>query len=110
MCLLLAGLPTAVPGVTVNRLCASGLEAVGQAARGIRSGEISLAIACGVESMTRAPFVIGKSDAHFGRQQVLEDTTMGWRFVNPTLDARYGTETMPPHSRKRRFGLQDQPQ
>ena len=95
MCLLLAGLPAAVPGVTVNRLCASGLEAVGQAARGIRSGEISLAIAGGVESMTRAPFVIGKSDAPFGRHQVLEDTTMGWRFVNPALDALYGTETMP---------------
>jgi len=95
MSLLLAGLPHTVPGVTLNRLCASGLEAVGQAARAIRSGEMALAIAGGVESMTRAPFVMGKSDGAFGRGQKLEDTTMGWRFVNPALDAAYGTETMP---------------
>jgi 3-oxoadipyl-CoA thiolase len=95
MSLLLAGLPPSVPGVTLNRLCASGLEAVGQAARGVRTGELSLAIAGGVESMTRAPFVMGKADAPFGRSQKLEDTTMGWRFVNPALDAAYGTETMP---------------
>ncbi|AOH83299.1 beta-ketoadipyl CoA thiolase [Sphingomonas panacis] len=95
MSLLLAGLPHTVPGVTLNRLCASGLEAVGTAARAIRCGEIDLAIAGGVESMTRAPFVIGKIDAAFGRGQTLEDTTMGWRFVNPALDALYGTETMP---------------
>jgi 3-oxoadipyl-CoA thiolase len=95
MSLLLAGLPYGVPGVTLNRLCASGLEAVGAAARGIGNGEMHLALAGGVESMTRAPFVMGKSDAPFGRAQKLEDTTMGWRFVNPALDALYGTETMP---------------
>ncbi|KRB82414.1 beta-ketoadipyl CoA thiolase [Sphingomonas sp. Root710] len=95
MSLLLAGLPTSVPGLTLNRLCASGLEAVGAAARAIRTGEMALAVAGGVESMTRAPFVMGKADAAFGRAQKLEDTTMGWRFVNPTLDALYGTETMP---------------
>jgi 3-oxoadipyl-CoA thiolase len=95
MSLLLAGLPHTVPGVTLNRLCASGLEAVGEAARAIRGGEMALAIAGGVESMTRAPFVMGKSDGAFGRAQKLEDTTMGWRFVNPALDALYGTETMP---------------
>jgi 3-oxoadipyl-CoA thiolase len=95
MSLLLAGLPSSVPGVTLNRLCASGLEAVGQAARAIRLGEMDLAFAGGVESMTRAPFVMGKSDSAFGRAQKLEDTTMGWRFVNPALDALYGTETMP---------------
>jgi 3-oxoadipyl-CoA thiolase len=95
MSLLLAGLPYTVPGVTLNRLCASGLEAVGAAARAIRCGEIDLAIAGGVESMTRAPLVMGKAEAAFGRGQTLEDTTMGWRFVNPALDARYGTEAMP---------------
>src|SRR5437763_3237134 len=78
MSLLLAGLPPTVPGVTINRLCASGLEAVGQAARAVRTGEMALAIAGGVESMTRAPFVIGKSDQPFGRGQMIEDTTMGW--------------------------------
>jgi 3-oxoadipyl-CoA thiolase len=95
MSLLLAGLPASVPGVTLNRLCASGLEAVGQAARAIHTGEMELAIAGGVESMTRAPFVSGKADRAYGRGQQLEDTTMGWRFVNPALDARYGTESMP---------------
>jgi 3-oxoadipyl-CoA thiolase len=95
MSLLLAGLPHVVPGVTLNRLCASGLEAVGAAARAIRGDEMSLAIAGGVESMTRAPFVMGKADGAFGRNQTIEDTTMGWRFVNPALDALYGTETMP---------------
>lgn len=95
MSLLLAGLPHTVPGVTLNRLCASGLDAVGSAARAIRAGEIGLAIAGGVESMTRAPFVVGKADGAFGRGQTLEDTTMGWRFVNPLLEALYGTETMP---------------
>lgn len=95
MALLLAGLPASVPGVTLNRLCASGLEAIGQAARAIRLGEMDVAIAGGVESMTRAPFVMGKSDTAFGRGQTLEDTTMGWRFINPALDAAYGTETMP---------------
>ncbi|KEQ52712.1 3-oxoadipyl-CoA thiolase [Sphingobium chlorophenolicum] len=95
MSLLLAGLPHTIPGVTLNRLCASGLEAVGAAARAIRSDEIALAIAGGVESMSRAPFVMGKADGAFGRNQKLEDTTMGWRFVNPALDALYGTEAMP---------------
>ncbi|GAB3065128.1 3-oxoadipyl-CoA thiolase [Stenotrophomonas tumulicola] len=95
MSALLAGLPVQVPGVTVNRLCASGLEAVGQAARAIACGEMSLAIAGGVESMSRAPFVVGKPDAAFGRSQVMEDTTMGWRFINPALQALHGTETMP---------------
>lgn len=95
MSLLLAGLPPSVPGVTLNRLCASGLEAVGQAARAVRLGEMELAFAAGIESMTRAPFVMGKPDAPFARGQKLEDTTMGWRFINPALDALYGTETMP---------------
>ncbi|GGC02831.1 3-oxoadipyl-CoA thiolase [Novosphingobium endophyticum] len=95
MSLLLAGLPHDVPGVTLNRLCASGLEAVGSAARAIRAGEMGLAFAGGVESMTRAPFVMGKPDSAFGRNQKIEDTTMGWRFVNPALDALYGTEAMP---------------
>jgi 3-oxoadipyl-CoA thiolase len=95
MSLLLAGLPHTVPGVTLNRLCASGLEAVGQAARAVMAGEMDLAIAGGVESMTRAPFVMGKAEGAFGRAQKIEDTTMGWRFVNPALDALYGTETMP---------------
>lgn len=95
MSLLLAGLPHTVPGVTLNRLCASGLEAVGAAARAIGTGEMALALAGGVESMTRAPFVMGKADNAYGRSQQLEDTTMGWRFVNPALDALYGTETMP---------------
>jgi 3-oxoadipyl-CoA thiolase len=95
MSALLAGLPSEVPGVTINRLCASGLEAVGAAARAIRGDEMTLAIAGGVESMTRAPFVLGKAVGPFSRAQALEDTTMGWRFVNPALDAQYGTETMP---------------
>ncbi len=95
MSALLAGLPVSVPGVTLNRLCASGLEAVGQAARAIHCGEMSLAIAGGVESMSRAPFVMGKAGAAFGRDQALEDTTMGWRFINPRLEALYGVETMP---------------
>ncbi|AKH42917.1 3-oxoadipyl-CoA thiolase [Altererythrobacter atlanticus] len=95
MSLLLAGLPVSVPGVTVNRLCASGLEAVGAAARAIRCGEAGLVIAGGVESMTRAPFVMAKPATPFARDLALQDTTMGWRFVNPVLDAMHGTETMP---------------
>lgn len=95
MASLLAGLPETVPGVTLNRLCGSSLEAIGSAARAIKSGEADLLIAGGVESMTRSPFVIGKSDSPFGRAQVMEDTTMGWRFINAKLDALYGTETMP---------------
>lgn len=95
MAALLAGLPQEVPGVTVNRLCGSSLEAIGSAARAIRAGEADLVIAGGVESMTRSPFVVGKSDSAFGRGQIMEDTTMGWRFINPKLDQLYGTETMP---------------
>ncbi|WP_281783295.1 3-oxoadipyl-CoA thiolase [Sinimarinibacterium flocculans] len=95
MSALLAGLPATIPGVTLNRLCGSGLDAVGSAARAIRLGEIQVAIAGGVESMSRAPFVMGKSESAFGRAQTLEDTTMGWRFVNPRLEQRYGVETMP---------------
>jgi 3-oxoadipyl-CoA thiolase len=95
MSLLLAGLPHSVPGVTFNRLCASGMEAVGATARAIGCGEMELAIAGGVESMSRAPFVIGKADEPFGRNQVMEDTTMGWRFINPRLRELYGVETMP---------------
>lgn len=93
MALLLAGLPASVPGVTLNRLCASGMEAVGAAFRAIASGEMTLAIAAGVESMTRAPYVMGKADSAFGRTQRLEDTTLGWRFVNPALRAEYGVDS-----------------
>ena len=92
---LLAGLPATVPGVTVNRLCASGLEAVGAAARGIRCGEMDLAIAGGVESMSRAPYVLAKAEGPFARSQTLEDTTIGWRLVNPAMRRLYGTDSMP---------------
>ncbi|MCH9828479.1 MAG: 3-oxoadipyl-CoA thiolase [Gammaproteobacteria bacterium] len=95
MSLLLAGLPHSVPGITLNRLCASGLDVVGSAARAIRLGEMGLAIAGGVESMTRAPLVIGKAGSAFSRSQTLEDSTMGWRFINPKLRELYGVETMP---------------
>ena len=95
MSALLAGLPVAVPGSTINRLCGSGMDAVGSAARAIRSGEASLLLAGGVESMTRAPFVVGKADGAFSRNQAMEDTTMGWRFVNPALKAIYGVDSMP---------------
>jgi 3-oxoadipyl-CoA thiolase len=95
MALLLAGLPKEVPGYTVNRLCASSMEAVASAARAIKSGEADLVIAGGVESMSRAPFVMGKPDSAFSRAMKMEDTTMGWRFVNPLMKARYGTDTMP---------------
>ena len=95
MSALLAGLPVALPAATINRLCGSGLDAVGSAARAIKSGETSLMIAGGVESMSRAPFVMGKADAAFSRAMKLEDTTMGWRFVNPALKALYGVDTMP---------------
>ena len=95
MSLLLAGLPPSVPGVTLNRLCASGMDAVGSAFRAIASGEIELAIAGGVESMSRAPFVMGKADSAWSRNMKIEDTTMGWRFVNPLLKAQYGVEAMP---------------
>jgi 3-oxoadipyl-CoA thiolase len=95
MALLLAGLPVSVPGVTVNRLCASGLEAVGGAARAIAAGEIELAIAGGVESMSRAPLVMAKAEQPFQRSVKLEDTTIGWRFVNPRIEAQYGIDSMP---------------
>src|SRR5664279_3958558 len=95
MALLLAGLPAAVPGVTLNRLCASGLDAVGTAARAIRAGEIDLAIAGGVESMTRAPFVQGKAPEAFARTVEIFDTTIGWRFVNPLMKSQYGIDSMP---------------
>jgi acetyl-CoA acyltransferase len=95
MALLLAGLPKEVPGYTVNRLCASSMEAVASAARLIKSGEADLVIAGGVESMSRAPFVMGKPDAAFSRAMKMEDTTMGWRFMNPLMKAKYGTDTMP---------------
>jgi 3-oxoadipyl-CoA thiolase len=92
---LLAGVPVSVPGVTYNRLCASGLEAVGSAFRAIASGEMELIVAGGVESMSRAPFVMGKSESAFSRSMVLEDTTIGWRFINPEMKAMHGVDTMP---------------
>jgi acetyl-CoA acyltransferase len=95
MALLLAGLPKEVPGSTVNRLCGSSMDAVATAARAIKSGEMDLVIAGGVESMSRSPFVIGKADAAFSRSMKMEDTTLGWRFVNPALKAKYGTDSMP---------------
>jgi 3-oxoadipyl-CoA thiolase len=95
MALLLAGLPQSVPGVTLNRLCASGLEAVGTAARAIRAGEMEFAIAGGVESMTRAPFVQGKAQEAFSRHAEIFDTTIGWRFVNPLMKKQYGIDAMP---------------
>jgi 3-oxoadipyl-CoA thiolase len=95
MALLLAGLPPSVPAVTFNRLCASGMEAVGSAARAIRAGEMDFAIAGGVESMTRAPFVQGKAQEAFSRKAEIYDTTIGWRFVNPLMKAQYGIDSMP---------------
>ncbi len=95
MALLLAGLPQTVPGVTVNRLCGSGMEAVAAAARAIKAGEIGLAIAGGVESMTRAPFVMPKANSAFSRSAEIADSTIGWRFVNPKMKAAYGTDAMP---------------
>src|SRR5881296_3998596 len=95
MALLLAGLPETVPGATLNRLCASGLDAVGAAGRAIRSGEIDFAIAGGVESMTRAPFVMGKAPEAFARSAEIYDTTIGWRFINPLMKAQYGVDAMP---------------
>ena len=95
MSLLLAGLPPSIPATTINRLCGSGMDAVISAARAIRAGEIALAIAGGVESMSRAPFVMPKADAAFSRNAELHDTTLGWRFVNPEMERRYGIESMP---------------
>jgi 3-oxoadipyl-CoA thiolase len=92
---LLAGLPVDVPGSTINRLCGSSLDAVGIGARAIKAGEANLIIAGGVESMTRAPFVMGKADSAFSRAAKIEDTTIGWRFVNPLMKAKYGIDSMP---------------
>jgi 3-oxoadipyl-CoA thiolase len=95
MALLLAGLPKEISGSTVNRLCGSSLDALVVASRAIKSGEIELVIAGGVESMSRAPFVMGKADSAFSRSMKIEDTTIGWRFVNPAMKAKYGTDSMP---------------
>jgi 3-oxoadipyl-CoA thiolase len=95
MALLLAGIPKEVPGATVNRLCGSSMEAVGIAARAIKCGEAGLVIAGGVESMSRAPFVMGKADAAFSRNAEIFDTTIGWRFINPAMKAQYGVDSMP---------------
>ena len=95
MASLLAGLPETVPAITVNRLCASGMDAVGFAARGIKAGDYDLAIAGGVESMSRAPFVMPKANAAYSRANAVFDTTIGWRFVNPNMRSRYGTNSMP---------------
>ena len=95
MSALLAGIPYTVPATTVNRLCGSSLDTVAMAARAIKAGEADVIVAGGVESMSRAPFVMGKSESAFGRSQKIEDTTMGWRFINPKLKEMYGVETMP---------------
>ena len=95
MASLLAGLPESIPGTTMNRLCGSGMDAVGTAARAIACGEAELVIAGGVESMSRAPFVMGKADSAFQRSAEIFDTTIGWRFVNPKMRAMYGTDSMP---------------
>ncbi len=95
MSLLLAGLPLSAPGTTINRLCGSGMDAVGTASRAIKSGEAGLMIAGGVESMTRAPFVMGKADSAFSRNAQIFDTTIGWRFINPQMKALYGVDSMP---------------
>ncbi|MBP2297555.1 3-oxoadipyl-CoA thiolase [Azospirillum picis] len=95
MAALLAGLPEGVPGTTVNRLCGSGMDSIGMAARAIKAGEAELIVAGGVESMTRAPFVMGKADSAFSRQAEMFDTTIGWRFVNPVMKAKFGIDSMP---------------
>src|SRR5881394_3317881 len=95
MALLLAGLPKEVPGTTVNRLCGSSMDAVASAARAIKSGEADLVIAGGVESMSSAPFVIAKADSAYSRSLKMEDTTLGWRFINPLMKAKYGVDSMP---------------
>ena len=107
MAVLLAGLPVGVPGATINRLCGSGMDAVGSAARAIRAGEASMMIAGGVESMSRAPFVIPKAESAFSRHADIHDTTLGWRFVNRLLQAEYGTESMPQTAENvaREFGI-----
>ena len=102
MALLLAGLPDSIPGATVNRLCASGMDAVAAAARAIKAGEIALAVAGGAESMTRAPFVMGKAASAFQRSTEVFDTTIGWRFVNPIMKKLYGVDSMPETAAERR--------
>ncbi len=94
MAVLLAGLPQSVPAATINRLCGSSLEAAALAARAIQTGEAELVVAGGVESMTRAPYVLGKAESAFARAAKLEDTTLGWRFVNPVIEARFGIDSM----------------
>jgi 3-oxoadipyl-CoA thiolase len=112
MASLLAGFPTAVPGATINRLCGSGLDAIAIAARAIRAGEADLIIAGGVESMSRAPFVMPKADAAFSRQAQIFDTTIGWRFVNPRLQERFGIDSMPETGENvaQQFGISRQDQ
>jgi len=105
MSLLLAGLPISVPGNTINRLCGSGMDAIGTASRVIKSGEASLMIAGGVESMTRAPFVMGKADSAFSRNAQIFDTTIGWRFINPQMKAMYGVDSMPETAENVRMHL-----
>lgn len=95
MSALLAGVPTSVPGTTLNRLCGSGMDAIGTAFRAIRAGEMELVLAGGVESMSRAPYVMGKAESAFGRGQQIEDTTIGWRFINPLMKQQYGVDSMP---------------
>jgi 3-oxoadipyl-CoA thiolase len=112
MSLLLAGLPQGLPGATINRLCGSGMDAVGTAARAIRSGEAQLMIAGGVESMSRAPFVMPKADTAFSRANAVYDTTIGWRFVNKLMKAQYGTDSMPETAENvaAEFGIQREAQ
>ena len=112
MAALLAGLPLSAPGVTLNRLCGSGLDAVGSAARAIKAGEADLLIAGGVESMSRAPFVMPKADAAFSRQNAVYDTTIGWRFVNRLMKAQYGVDSMPETAENvaREFGIEREAQ
>lgn len=107
MSALLAGLPVSVPGVTLNRLCGSGMDAVGSAFRAIATGEMELVMAGGVESMSRAPYVMGKADTSFSRAQMLEDTTIGWRLVNPLMKQQYGIESMPETAENvaKRYGI-----
>ncbi len=109
MASLLAGLPESVPGSTINRLCASGMDAVGGAARGIKAGELDLVIAGGVESMSRAPFVMPKAETAFSRANTVYDTTIGWRFVNPKMKAEYGDRFDASDGGQRGAGLAGQP-
>ena len=107
MASLLAGLPLDVPGATINRLCGSGLDAVGSAARAIKAGEAHLMVAGGVESMSRAPFVMPKAESAFSRANAVYDTTIGWRFINPLMKAQYGVDAMPETAENvaQKFGI-----